>query len=127
MMWKMHRMEKRRAGGWARKKCVLKVTTESGTDFEGTWTLSRWKSISVNLSPSLARTCSPHIRRSHGVLTRKVSTAIWRPPSGPSLELAHVGGNDGIARQRALIGDSLDDKEWSDDLFNPSPALGNPV
>ena len=41
-------------------------------------------------------------------------------PSTPSFELTDSSGDDGIARQRTLVGDSLNDEQWGDDLSSQS-------
>ena len=56
----------------------------------------------------------------HGIPTRK-GTAITRQlPSAPSFELGGTPGDDGVARQRALVGDSLNDEQRGDGLSNPA-------
>ena len=75
---------------------------------------------SLNISPNLklAGVLSTLTRRtSHGVPTREATT-ICRLPSALSFELADGSVDDIIARQRTLIGDSLDNEHWSDDLSN---------
>ena len=74
---------------------------------------------SVNPNPILARVCLKLADRSHGVCTREDTTAIRQPPA-PKFERTGVSG-DSSARQRAPVGDSLDDEQWSNDLSIPSP------
>ena len=70
-------------------------------------------------NPKITRAHSKAIRRTHRVSVRK-GNITCRHPSGPNLERAEMPGGDSVARQRALIGNSLDDEQWSDDLYNPS-------
>ena len=69
-------------------------------------------------SPKVTRAHSKTIRRTRRVSIRK-GNVICRHPSGPNLKRAEMPGSDGVARQRALIGNYLDDEQWSDDLYNP--------
>ena len=71
---------------------------------------------SRNTNPKLARVLSLPIRQVHRVHGRK-GTAITRPlPSVPSFELTGMWGSNRVARQRALICDSLNDQQGSDHL-----------
>ena len=70
----------------------------------------------VDPNAKLVRALSILVRRVHGVSTGKGTTAIRRLPSAPEAEGTGVSGRDTGARQRALIGDSLNDEQWSDDL-----------
>ena len=70
-----------------------------------------------NPSPKLARAWhSMTIHRTHVVPTGINTTATRQFP----FERAAMPWNNSVARQRALIGDSLDDEQRSDDLSNPS-------
>ena len=64
----------------------------------------------------LVRTPSILIRRVHGVPAGKGVTTVRRLSSAPKDERTRISGRDTVARQRALIGDSLNDEQWSDDL-----------
>jgi len=56
------------------------------------------------------------IRRVHGVPAGKGATTVRRLSSAPEDERTGISGRDTVARQRVLIGDSLNDEQWSDDL-----------
>ena len=75
---------------------------------------------SFNLNLRLTRVHSVLIRRIGAVSVMNDTTPTRRPPSTPCFERADTPGSDSVARQRALVGDSLNDEQWSDDLFNPS-------
>jgi len=64
----------------------------------------------------LVRTPSISTHRDHGVLVRSDPTTTRRPPSAPKVDRTNVSSGDTFARQRPLIGDSLNDEQWSDDL-----------
>ena len=68
----------------------------------------------------LARVHSTLIHGTHGVPTEGGTTLTRRLLSAPCFERTKMSGDEGIARQRALVGDSLDDEQWSEDLTNPS-------
>ena len=74
---------------------------------------------SLNLNPRFVRAHSMPIYRTRVVPVGKGTTATRRNLSAPSSERAEMSGGESIARQRALVGNSLDDEQWSDDLFNP--------
>ena len=54
------------------------------------------------------------------VPTREGATTTRQLSSGPNLEPTEVSGDDSAVRQRVLVGDPLNDKQWSDDLSDPS-------
>ena len=81
---------------------------------------------SCNPNFKLARVLFISIRRTHGVPTRKGVTTSRQLPSIPSYELTQMCGDNRVARQRALIGDSLNDQQGGDNLFGPSPYQTNP-
>jgi len=54
----------------------------------------------------------------HGVLTRNDPRTTRRPPSAPKVDRTDISSGDTFARQRPLIGDSLNDEQWSDDLWS---------
>ena len=58
--------------------------------------------------------------RTRGVPTRNGSTTVRQLPSAPCFERTETSGDESVARQGALIGDSLNDEQWSDNLSNPS-------
>ena len=78
-----------------------------------------WDGHDPGLSLRLTRVGSTVIHRIHGALIRK-DTTTSRPPSAPKVERTYVPGDDRVTRQCILVGDSLNDEEWSDDLSNPS-------
>jgi len=88
--------------------------------------------IDRSLDPNLilARVRPTLTNRSHGVLTTEGTTATRQLPSSPNSERTDTSG-DGGARQRAPVGDSLNDEQWSNDLSIPSshetthPRIGN--
>ena len=67
----------------------------------------------LNLSCTLVRAHPVLIHRTRGVPIRKSAATTHRHPLVPSSETSR---DDSVARQRALISDSLDDEQWSDDL-----------
>jgi len=73
---------------------------------------------SLDPNPILARIRPTLANRSHGVLTTEGTTAIRQLPSAPSSETDTSG--DSGACQRAPVGDSLNDEQWSNDLSIPS-------
>ena len=76
---------------------------------------------SFDLSPKLGGLHMP-IRRTHRVHTTKATTTR-QLRSSPSLERADMHGNSaGVTRRCGLVGKSLDDEQWSDDLINPSSS-----
>ena len=74
---------------------------------------------SLNPDPKLARAFSALTDRTRGVPTTEGATTR-QPPQSPSFELTDAPRYDSFSRQCTLVGDSLNDKKWSDDLFNPS-------
>ena len=70
--------------------------------------------IGRSLDPKHARAYSMSI---YG--TRGVATNACQPPRGRNFELADAPRYDSSTRQRTLVGDSLNDEEWSNDLSNP--------
>ena len=78
--------------------------------------------ISRRLIPDLrfARVLPEHIRHTHVVPTRKGAPTTRQLSSGPNLERAEISGDDSAARQRILVGDPLNNEQWSDDLSGPS-------
>ena len=69
--------------------------------------------------PKFAKVYSAPIHRTHGDPIRKGNVTTCRNSSAPNFERAEMSGGDIVARQRALVGNSLDDEQWSDDLSNP--------
>jgi hypothetical protein len=63
----------------------------------------------------LARSLSI-LHRAHGVSTRKGPATTHRLPSTPEAERTGVPGDDGVARQRALISHPSDDEQRGNDL-----------
>lgn len=58
-----------------------------------------------NLNPKTARVHSALIYRIHKVSTRRGITTTSQLPLGPNSELTNTSGDNGVARQYALIGD----------------------
>ena len=58
-------------------------------------------------------------RTSRGVPTREATAITRRLFLVLSFELTDPSVDDVVARQRALIGDSLNNEHWSDDLSDP--------
>ena len=71
--------------------------------------------MEIDCNPILS---SP-IRRAHGVSIRKGMTTTRQLPSVPGLERTEMPGDDGTARQCALVGNFLNDEQRSDNLSNP--------
>ena len=61
--------------------------------------------------------------RTHGVHTRERTRNTSRLPSTRDVESTGVSGDDSVARQCAPVGDSLNDKQCGDHLFNPASHL----
>lgn len=70
----------------------------------------------LNLNVKVARAPSIPTHWDHGVSTKNNPTSTRRPPPAPKVDRTDIPGGDVLARQRPLIGDSLDDKQRSDDL-----------
>ena len=77
--------------------------------------------INRSLDPNrtLVRVRSVLIHRTREPHTSKSTATTRRHPLALSLKLTEMSGGDSIARQRAFIGNSLNDEQWSDDLSNP--------
>lgn len=73
---------------------------------------------SLNVDPQFTRVPSTAILRTYGIHIGKSATTSRRP-SRPSVERIDGSGGNGVTRQRALIGDSFNDEQWSDDLLDP--------
>lgn len=71
----------------------------------------------LDSNTKLARSPSIHIHRTDGMPVRKGHIPTRRLPFTPKLNRADVPGRDGAARQRALVGNSYDDQERTDHLF----------
>ena len=74
--------------------------------------------LSFNCDPLPASVLSVTVCRVHGIHSIIVS---HRFPSTPDLERTDISGDDSVTRQRAPVGDSLDDEQCGDHLFNPWP------
>ena len=81
-------------------------------------TISMGVDSDLNPHPKLARVPSMTIHRTHDIPVRE-SAATRQLPSASSVERADVPSGNGVARQRALVGNSFDDKQWSDNLPDP--------
>jgi len=75
---------------------------------------------SLDHNPRLARILSIPSRRTRGVPTKRDVLAIRQFPSVPNVEQTGASSGDGVTRQRAPVGDPLNDEQWSDHLSNPS-------
>lgn len=75
-------------------------------------------SLDLNSKTELAGIHSRHIQP-HGTTIRNGTATARRFPSAPSPERADTSGSDGVAHQRAPVGDSFDDEQWSDYLLDP--------
>lgn len=60
------------------------------------------------------------IRQTRGIPTREGVTVVRRPPRAPGFERSDTPRDGGLTRQRAPIGNSLNDEQRSDDLPDPS-------
>ena len=76
--------------------------------------------IGRSLDPKLSRAYSTFIHRTRGIATGKGTTATRQLPRSRNFKLTDTPRYDIPARQRTLVGNPLNDEEWSDDLFNPS-------
>jgi len=88
--------------------------------------------INRALDPNVKLVRAPSIPThwAHGVPIGS-DPAPTRPPSAPEVDRTDISDGETFARQRPLIGDSLDDEQWSDDLqphqktmFEDRRALG---
>ena len=75
--------------------------------------------INRGLDLILTKSYSTPIHRTPGIPTRKATTITRKLPRVPSFELTDARRCHSLARHRALVGDSLNDEQWCDDLFNP--------
>ena len=75
--------------------------------------------IRHSLNPKPAGAFPTPTNRAHGTPTRMVTLRLLL---APNFELIDTPGDDGVTRQRAPAGDSLNDEQWSDDLPNPPSA-----
>ena len=78
--------------------------------------------IGRRFNPDLrsTRVLPEQIHHTHVVPTREGATTTRQLSSGPNLEPTEISGDDSAVRQRVLVGDPLNDKQWSDDLSDPS-------
>ena len=75
---------------------------------------------SLSPGPEFAGVHLVLIHRTHKSLTMGGTATTRRPPSAPNFERIETLGDDSVARQRALVGDSVNNEQRSDDLSNPS-------
>ena len=75
--------------------------------------------IGRNLDPKHARAYSISVYRTRGVATGKDAIIACQLPRSRNFKLADAPRHDSSAGQRTLVCNSLNDEEWSDDLFNP--------
>ena len=74
---------------------------------------------SLSPSPKLTSVQSTLIHRTHGALARGGTTTARQRSLAPDFGLIDTSGNNTVARQRALVCDSLNDEQWSNDLSDP--------
>ena len=60
------------------------------------------------------------IHRTHGIPTGEGMTPTLQLPLAPRFELTDMPADNSGTRQCAFDCNSLDDEQWSDDLFDPS-------
>jgi len=77
-------------------------------------------SRSLDYNPMLARVVSVPSCQILGVTTERRTIATRQFHLPPSIERTSVSSGDSMARQRAPIGDPLNDEQWSDHLLDPS-------
>ena len=75
--------------------------------------------IDRGLDLILAISYSTPIHRAPSIPTRKTAPTTRKLPHVPSFELTDTPRCDILTRHRALVGDSLNDEQWCNDLFNP--------
>ena len=71
------------------------------------------------LNPKLARVPPMPIHETHGVPSGGSITITLRFPLTLDMERTNTPGDNSIARQRSLAGDSLNDEQRGDDLIDP--------
>jgi len=71
-------------------------------------------------NPRFARIISIPSRRILGVTTMRRTNPTRRFPLPPSIEQTGVSSGDSVARERASVGDPLNNEQWSDHLSDPS-------
>ena len=69
--------------------------------------------------PKLTRVLSIPTRRILKLTAKRGSIATRRFPLPPNIERTGISSGDGVARQRAPVGDPLNDEQWSDNLLGP--------
>lgn len=75
---------------------------------------------SLNLNPEPAgRAPSKRTYRAHRVRARSGTTTVIRLPLDPNRGRIYAPCDNVSARQRPLVGDSLNDEQGSDGLFSP--------
>jgi len=74
--------------------------------------------IDRGLDPNIKFIRAPSITThwAHGVRIGDDLTATRRPPSVPKVDRTDTPGGKAFTRQRPLIGDSLNDEQWSNHL-----------
>jgi hypothetical protein len=63
------------------------------------------------------RSLSIRVHRTHGIPIWKGPVTNRRFPLTLEMNRTKIPRDDSFARQRGLVGYSLNDKEWTDDLF----------
>ena len=73
----------------------------------------------LDSNPRLARAFSIPIHQVQRIHTGRGAITVRQFPSAPKIDRTLTSGDDGAARQRAPVGDSLNDKQRGNDLPNP--------
>jgi len=76
--------------------------------------------IGLDRSPKLAGVVSIPSRRILEASTKRDTIVTRQFPLPPNVEQTGVSSGDSAARQRAPVGDPLNDEQWSDHLSDPS-------
>jgi len=74
----------------------------------------------LDRNPGLARVLSRPSRQILEASTQRGPIATRRFPLPPSIEQTGVSSGDSGARQRAPVGNPLNDEQWCDHLSDPS-------
>jgi len=82
-------------------------------------------SRSLDYSSGLARVVSIPSSRIFEACIERNTTFIRQFALPPNIEQTGASTGDGVTRQRAPVGNPLDDEQWSDSLSDPSVALNS--
>ena len=77
---------------------------------------------SLDRDPKFTRPVPMLLCETHRVCTKSATIATRRLPAGPNVDRTGVtvSRDDCVARQRALVGHTIDNQQWSDSLSDPS-------